>query len=124
MLHTRVGMVRVGADGLVKDVGDLDVVRGYRVSGRLHLSDNQPIPVGTPVMLTRHGANDTMTAAVDKTAAFTFESVPPETVSLWVRLKGYRLSEKSHSQHCTSGWSVEARIDGDLNGVEILLEPQ
>jgi hypothetical protein len=51
--------VRTGRSGTTFDAGDVEVVRGFAVSGRVVLSDGKLVPAGTRVLLGRVGAWDT-----------------------------------------------------------------
>jgi hypothetical protein len=114
--------IRVGASGTEKDLGTLQMNRGYRLSGRLVLADGKPVPEGTRVLIAREEAWDTQTALTGPDGRFTFEGLPTEQCSLGVNLKGYHASPKNHSNDA-DGLGLVGTVKGDVEGLRFLLEP-
>ena len=79
------------------DAGDLPVVRGHRIKGRVLLSDGKPIPPKTRLMVSREDAWDSQRVELDPEGRFEIAGLPTERYSLNVSLKGYRISPKNHS---------------------------
>jgi hypothetical protein len=115
--------VRVAADGSTKDVGDLAVVSGAKLSGRLVLTDGRLVPPGARLVLDSEETSGTITAFPHASGAFEFANVPPSTVCLVVTLPGYHVSEKNRSFDWLNEDHLLGRLDHDLEGLEILLEP-
>jgi hypothetical protein len=115
--------VQVDGEGTTADAGDITVGRSRKVSGRVVLSDDKPVPAKTRVMLSRGEAWDSQSVMLDEKGQFAFEGVPEEGVDLSVRLPGYRLSRKNRSMDVLNGFSLHGRVDGDVEGLTILMEP-
>jgi hypothetical protein len=105
------------------DLGDLAAQPAYRVSGKVVLADGHAIPPQTRLMLDRTDTSDTSLAMLDADGRFEFQSVPAETVNLYVRVAGYRYSVKNPNLERNSCSAVTGQIAGDLADLRILLEP-
>ena len=115
---------RADDDKTTTSVGDLSIRPGYEVVGRVRLAEGKPIPAGTRMWLGREEAWDTL-ANVDVPAdgLFRLEGVPAETVTVGVRLKGYRLSEQNPSLDPWNPFRLIGRVETNLENFVILLEP-
>ena len=89
--------LRVGKDGETTDAGDLSVGPAHRLAGRVVLADGAPVPENTRLLVSREKAWDSMQVTLDKDGGFDTGGIPAETVSLSVRLKGYRVSSQNKS---------------------------
>ena len=120
-----VAAVRVhsGADGATTDVGDLRVVRGHRVKGRVMLSDGKPIPPKTRLLLSREEAWDSQRVELGAEGGFELSELPTEKYSLNISLPGYRISSKNHSVDGQNTWQLVGTIDQDIDSLKILMEP-
>jgi len=107
----------------VKDAGDLAIEPGLRMVGRVVLSDGGVIPPDAKVFLSRDDAWDTATTDLRPDGRFEFSDVPAGSVNLGVRIAGYRISEKNRSLDRLNGSTLVGRIDQDIVGLELLLEP-
>ena len=114
--------VRVAADGSRKDLGEIPLIKGARVRGKIQLSDGKPVPPETEVWLGRNGAWDSKNVLVAGDGTFQAIGVPVEAYSLGVRVPGYHISGKNKSLDWLNGGSLVGSIDGDTF-VHILLEP-
>jgi len=114
--------VRVGADGSIKEIGDLPLLKGARVKGKIQLSDGNPVPPKVKINLGRNGAWDWKLVTVAADGTFETTGVPVEEYSLGVGVPGYKISGKNKSLDWLNGGSLVGRIDGDLF-LTILLEP-
>lgn len=115
--------LRVGADGTVLDAGALTVEPAHVLAGRVVLSDGKPIPRGTRLMVSREKAWDSQTATLDADGRFRMEGLPPEQVSVSVRVLGYRLSERNKTRDANNPYLLTGFVDEDIEGLTILLEP-
>jgi hypothetical protein len=115
-------VVTTGDSGTTLDVGKLSVQHGYRLSGRIVLSDGAAIPPQTRLFLGREKAWDNTEAELDDNGRFEFLSVPPEPVSLSVRIKGYKFSKRNSSLDWLNG-GIVGMVDGDITNLDLLLEP-
>ncbi|MGB7159884.1 MAG: carboxypeptidase-like regulatory domain-containing protein [Tepidisphaeraceae bacterium] len=116
--------VRSPGNGKTSDVGDVVAMRGHVLRGTVRLSDGKPVPANTRVLLSRDEAWDAQSTTVGADGSFTINGVPPgERVSLSVRVRGYRMSASNASLDLTNRGSIEGKVDGDIEGLVMLLEP-
>ena len=119
----RSSQVRVKGDGSKKDVGTLLVGPGLRLRGQVMLSDGQSLPPGTQLLLTLDQSWDSTLLTLEADGRFAFEGVPRGPVKLNINVPGYRLSSKNSSRALWNGDWLVGRLDRDLEGLRILLEP-
>ncbi|WP_435009735.1 carboxypeptidase regulatory-like domain-containing protein [Tundrisphaera lichenicola] len=115
--------VHIGGEDAETDLGDLTVVQGHRVRGRVLLSDSKAIPPGTRLMLSREDAWDFQRVELDPEGQFEISGLPTERYSLSVFLKGYRFSEKNHSIDPQNPREFVGTIDQDIDSLKILMDP-
>ena len=110
--------VESGATGATIDVGDLSVVSGHRVSGRILLSDSKPVPPNTRVYFSRAQAWDQQFAEVDEKGHFSLDGLPSEIYSVFSSIKGYELSP---ANECASPLNpnLEGLVDRDIQDLTI-----
>jgi hypothetical protein len=114
--------VRVGTDGTTVVFGDLLVVAGHTISGRVLLSDGKPTPPNTRILASREMAWDSQAAVLDADGRFTMKGLPTERYSLNVIVKGYHISSKNHSIDSNNPYRLLGTVDQDITGLKILLE--
>jgi peroxiredoxin len=95
----------------------------YTLAGVVKLTDGKPLPEKTRVMLGREKAWDNQQVEADEQGRFRFEGVPAEGVSLNVRVKDYRLSEKNASIDPLNTMALIGTIVGDKKDLVVELEP-
>lgn len=115
-------IITTGNSGAVQDLGKLEIQPAFTVAGRVVLSDGQPVPANTRMFLGRQKASDSQETKLDADGRFAFKGVPAESVSLSVRIKGYRVSKRNPSLDWLNG-QILGRVSGDVNDLAILLEP-
>jgi Carboxypeptidase regulatory-like domain len=115
--------LNVGGDEITLDAGDLRVVPGHRVSGRIILSDGKVVPAHTRVGMFRDLGWDRQIVEADSQGRFLFEGLPTERYRLACLVKGYRLSEKNHSANPGIPAQMEGRIERDIDDLTLLYEP-
>lgn len=113
-----------GADNTVVDLGDLKTQPAYRITGRLVLSDDQPVPRLTRLDLRIPDVWDQQSAAVGGDGGFEFLAVPPKSIELSLVIDGYRLSGKNPSRHPYIPDQLIGRVDRDLDDFVIHVEPR
>ena len=114
--------VTTGDSGLVQDLGQLVIQPAFSIAGQIVLSDGQPVPPGTRLFCGREAAMDSVETQLDAAGKFVIKGVPAESVSLSIRIKGYRLSKRNPSLDWLNG-SILGRVDGDVKAFTILMEP-
>jgi hypothetical protein len=115
--------IRVSADGSSKDAGELTVAPAHRLAGRVVLADGTPVPPKTRLLVGRAEAWDTASVELDEHGRFDLRGIPPESVGVSVRVRGYRFSDKNKSLDRLNGGSLVGRIDHDIIDLQLLLEP-
>jgi len=105
------------------ELGDLPLNPAHRIQGRVVLADNSPLPPRTRLYLSRENAWDTADLILPPDGTFEFKAVPPETISLSVRIPNYRVSAKNPSKDWLNEGRLLGRLEGDLNDLIIHLEP-
>lgn len=115
--------VRAGGEDATTKVGDLPVVPGHRVRGRVILSDGKRVPPKTRLTLSREDAWDFQRVELDPEGRFEVSGLPTERYSLSVMLKGYRLSSRNHSIDAQNPGRFVGTIDQDIDPLKILMEP-
>ena len=115
-------IITTGGSASVQDLGQLVVQPAFTVAGRIVLADGQPVPPATRLYLGRQEAMDNLESNLDTEGHFEFKGVPAESVSLSVRIKGYRLSKRNPSLDWLNG-SILGRVTAEVKDFTILLEP-
>jgi hypothetical protein len=114
--------LQTGDDGSTLDAGDLTVMPGHVVAGRLVLSDGKPVPEGTRLLLSREEAWDRLEVVVGPEGSFQFRGVPVEKVSLSANVRGYRFSLDNPSVDWRSR-AITGRADRDVDDLFLVMEP-
>lgn len=111
-----------GKTGSRTDLDKLEVRAGYRVAGRVVLSDGKPIPAKTRIFIGREDAWDHAETMLGADGKFDFRGVPAEAVGISVRIPDYKLSKRIPSLDWLNGGMVGV-VDKDMDDLIILLEP-
>lgn len=115
--------VKAEAAGSTLKVGELAVKPGFTIVGQIRLTDGQPVPAKTRIMLSREEAWDSQQAEVDPQGRFRFVGVPDEVVSISTRVKGYRLSLKNASLDTLNPFHLHGRVQGNKSDLVLEFEP-
>ena len=113
----------VGETDSVTSLPPLSLERGYRLAGRVTLSDGKPLPAGTELSLGRQLATKPMIVTLGGDGRFAIDGLPPETIMLFVRLRGYHIAPNTPGY--VGKWQSGVRVAmlRDREGVEIVLDP-
>jgi hypothetical protein len=114
--------VKTAGHGSTVALGDIEVQRGYRVSGRVVLSDGKPVPRDTRVLASRRAAWDSQTAIADEDGRFSFTGLPPESLSLSTKVRGYRASTQNASFDLLNRLGLMGTVKGDIDDLRFLLD--
>lgn len=104
--------VDTGANGTTTDLGELELRPSYFLRGRVVAADGKPLPARTSINLGLEDAWDNQSARLDDEGWFEFLGVPADSLSLSIRVPGYRISAKNPSKD----WLNEGLIVGRLTG--------
>lgn len=114
--------IHAGKDGDVTDVGELTVGPANRLKGRVVLADGGVIPPQTRLLLSREDAWDSVQLTLAADGSFNMTGLPSETVSLSLRLPGYKISAKNASLDTLNTFQLTGRVEGDITNLVLLLE--
>jgi peroxiredoxin len=112
--------VQTAEDGSTFEAGDLKVEPGFVIAGQVRLTDDGRIPPKARVMLSRDEAWDNQQVEVDSQGKFRLDGVPPESVNLYARINGYRLSMRNAS---LERFGLVGRVSGDKTDLILEFEP-
>jgi hypothetical protein len=110
-------------EGTTNDLGELKVVPGHRLAGRILLSDGKPLPAHTRVLLSRDQAWDSQIVELDDQGRFASDGLPTEVYSVSSQIKGYKLSPKNDSASPVNTYLLEGMVDRDIIDLRVLFEP-
>jgi hypothetical protein len=114
--------VTTGADDTTVNLGDLKIGPAYSLKGRIVTADNQPLPNRTRVMISLEDAWDNQETRADDEGHFEFHGLPSESVSLSLRVTGYRISAKNPSKDWLNEGLIVGRLTGNMDDFVIHLE--
>jgi hypothetical protein len=115
--------IQMGGNGSTNDLGTLTVVSGRRLAGQVRLSDNQPLPADTKLVIGRKDAWDSLVVRLAPDGKFDVSNVPAESLSVHARVTGYRHSARNASLDRLNPFGLAGRLDTDKTDLTILLEP-
>jgi hypothetical protein len=78
------------ADNQDVDIGDVQVIVGCHLRGRVVLSDDKPITDGMRVYISADGIADSQTALLQPNGGFEFTGLAPGKYLVWASVKGYQ----------------------------------
>ena len=114
----------VGENDSTTVLPPLHLEPGFRLDGRVSLADGKPLPAGTELSLGREFAAHSMVVPLDADGRFRIEGLPPETITLSVRIQGYRIKPTTRGLVNPMWPIVRIPMLRDRANVEIELEPK
>jgi hypothetical protein len=114
--------IRVLANGSIRELGDLEVAPGFRLSGHVRLSDGQPLQPGVKLIVSGQEAWDTSIIELSPKGDFALTNIPAGSYGVSARVPGYHLSGRNESLDQLNGGTLVGRIIEDTQ-LEILLDP-
>lgn len=115
--------VKVGVSETIAKLGTLSVEPGYRLQGKVVLSDGKPVPPQTPVFFSREEAWDHQTVIAGADGSFSFSGLPPEKCSLTARVPGYHVSSRNESIDPLNPFQLVGTMQGHIRDLVLMLEP-
>jgi hypothetical protein len=115
--------VKAVASETIAKLGTLRMEPGYRLQGKVVLSDGKPLPAKTPVFFSREEAWDHQTVIADLDGSFSFSGLPHEKCSLSARVPGYHVSPRNESMDLLNPFRLVGTMQGDIKDLVLLLEP-
>ncbi len=114
--------IQTGGDRTTTDVGDLAVVDGHKVAGKIVLDDGQSVPPHTRILVSRELAWDSQIIELDDRGRFEATGVPAEGITISSAIRGYHLSPRNACASPANPGLLEGMVDRDLAGLRILYE--
>jgi hypothetical protein len=116
----------VGTDNSHNNAGDLELSPTvHKISGRVILTDDKPIPATMRMILSREDAWDYQAVVVNSfDGSFSFKGVPEEVVTINACIPGYRLAGKRNRMQQTRPSEVAIFVDADRPNLELYFEPE
>ncbi|MBM4108647.1 MAG: carboxypeptidase regulatory-like domain-containing protein [Phycisphaerae bacterium] len=112
-------VIGVEREGQEVEVGDVAVVRGVRVSGRVLPPEGGRIPPGAKLSLSVANAWDGLTVDLGEDGAFEFGEAAPGEFSISLHAPGIFVSHRNPSADRLNENMLVGRIDADLRGLLI-----
>lgn len=112
-------------EGELIDLGNVEIVPGRRVRGRVQLSDGESIPADAKLCLSSSVAWDSVIVDLPPSGEFDLRAVPDGDCSLNVPLIGsYEMSPRNRSYVEYDVDRLEGRIEGDIDNLTVLMIPK
>jgi hypothetical protein len=96
------------------NIGDIEIQPGYRLAGKVALSDGAKLAAGMRVTISATEGFDSQTALLGADGRFEFHNVPPGDYELFPSVKGYALRGDS---------TMNMAVDRDRNDIALTLDP-
>jgi uncharacterized GH25 family protein len=114
---------KVHGDGTTNDIGDLTLAPGYRIAGRIRLTDGKAVPSRSRLILARSGIGGTDSwTAVGPDGGFSFIGVPVEKIAIYLRIPGYELTARDRL--LISGSATNYTVAGNMTNLVIEMRPE
>jgi hypothetical protein len=113
--------VHIRRDNEDTDLGDLEVRPGLRLTGRVVLADGEKIPENSHLALNREKVSDSLSVELGPEGKFDLQGLPSDAFSIYVRIPGYKISDKNQSYNANNDCLVGV-INADIVGLELLME--
>ncbi|HEX8521222.1 MAG TPA: carboxypeptidase-like regulatory domain-containing protein [Tepidisphaeraceae bacterium] len=113
--------VATGADGESVDAGEVELVAGRVVAGRIKMADGKAIKPNSAVQLSLDGT-DSLEAKLGTEGTFKFVGVPAGVVWLHVNINGYRPSAENVSFEKVNGNCLLGLVEEDVTNLVVLME--
>ena len=109
------------ADNQEVDVGDIQIKPGYRLRGKVVLSDGKPIPDGMRAFIGENRTDDSQTAALGPGGNIQFAGLAPGKYQVFASVKGYRAPPFDYRTQKEPVGTVQ--VDRDVDGFVLVLDP-
>lgn len=114
--------IHTAKDGETTKVGDLIAGAGFRLAGRVELSDGQRVPPDTRLHITREGAWDSTLVPLGPDGTFAITDIPGEIIGVGARVPGYHFSSRNVSLDTLNLGGLVGRVDHDITNLIFLLD--
>ncbi len=107
--------VTTAHDGQDVNVGDIPIKRGFRLRGKVVLSDQKPMPDGMTIFIISDTTRDAKTVLLAHDGTFEFVGLAVGNYSLGPAVRGYGPPRNNTE--------FKASVDRDIENFQIVLEP-
>jgi hypothetical protein len=127
---------RSGTDGTILDLGDLELLPGATIAGKVVLADRKRLPENCVVAAGQPGAGGWICSYLDATGHFRIKGLPRGTIGVRLELKwtvdppsypvppaGYKMSRQNACLDPVGGMQLIGRLECDKTDLTILVEP-
>jgi hypothetical protein len=104
--------VKTASDKEFLRAGDLTVRPGYRLKGKVLLSDQKAIPDGMRITISSERVADSQTAVLGRDGSFEFANLPPGPYSIFTSVKGYQVKGPENIPYSLPTISMDHDVDG------------
>ena len=115
--------VSTGADDSTLKLGDLGVRKAFTLRGKVVMGDGKPIPNNTRMYLGLENGFDGQQITLKEDGQFEFKGLPADSMSLSLRVRGYRVSAKNPSKDWLNEGMIVGKLQGSMENFIIHLEP-
>ena len=97
------------------NLGDIALVPGFRLRGKVLLSDRKTIPPGMRITISASRVKDSQTAVLDDTGGFEFSGLAKGDYTVLASVRGYTLA---------TGPELALSVERDITGFTLMLKPR
>ncbi len=108
-------------DGEDVNVGDIEINPGFRLRGKVALSDGKSIPEGMRVSISADRAWDSQTVFLQPDGGFEFSGLAPEKYQVFASVKGYRAPQWDYKMKTDRPGTVQ--VERDIDDFVLVLDP-
>lgn len=116
-------LVSTGADETALNLRDILVRPAHTLRGKVVVADGKPLPSNTRLNLSLENGYDNQQVTLKEDGLFEFKGLPADSVSLSLRVRGYRISGKNPSKDWLNEGLIVGKMQGDIDNFVIHLEP-
>lgn len=102
--------LKTGAGGAVREVGDLNLAKGFVLKGRVEFPKDQVIPANAKLLLSRHRAWDWCEGKLAENGEYHFVGLPPGVYILSVVAPGFQLDPERVMNQMTGPSNIALRL--------------
>ncbi len=115
-------LVQSSDHGETTDVGDVAVVPGLRLAGKVQTRHGEPLPKGLKLRVGHDSAWDSQASAVDEAGAFTVDGLSPGKIEVSVSQRNWRLAGANRSLDVWNSWQLTGLLEEDKTDLLLVIE--
>jgi protocatechuate 3,4-dioxygenase beta subunit len=115
-------LVQSAGHGETNDLGDLTVVPGLRLAGKVQTRHGEPLPKGLKVILGYANTWDSQTATVDAEGRFAFEGLFKGELDMSLDPRNWQLTSANRSLDLWNPWRMSGRLEQDKDDLLLITE--